>query len=678
MATPLLNPLRVNGGTFYSFTSGNNDLTRTITDDDIEFSFSKFVLLDIPDVATPTANLENYLVWEGLGSNLGGGTSSVPSVSTDHNYNLAESFQNYALNLEQLILSGNNNLGRAYDNNTLSSTAERVFWKWLRELNVLRHREATSAESNEDSRYVEVDDNSYYNKVVKYIGDVDVVNTVRRDGNAYAECYIHVPTSHGNTPVVLFKTLSDNNYSPGTIWSNGNVYIDGRDSASVHPAGLNLQAFYDDDSTDQYVAENVFGDVTLTGGTAMIGSPKPVLFSKMDGMVLDFDPASYQGISNNPNISLINEFNSSSAASNFKFNMCLVYYDVYRKSDFDERATNLFGVLVLDDYINQGSGNATLKSFEKFKPNPVTKLNGNSYGLKLNLKYDSSIDNVGVETIVNEYSTFSMDLFIDASTRMQEAADLFIAQKQEVIDIKEKINEIEQFFYSQEDLRTIQTKLSELESMFNNSKASFDNQNSLLDLINKLSDRINLLATGQLTSDLTFNTDAFFNGEGTRVDKSTPGKVKFNNIVQKYNNFSVCLNDSSYLESTNGNGANFDDTSDGNTLVLGPYGNYFKQINQNSDPQSGIETLEGNLIINISDKDQKWKNGQTFTIVFSEKIELVGNHIIFKTDYHGIVGNSMEKTIATIGDTDLISLTPIIELICKDYTNFTFDVNVIR
>jgi hypothetical protein len=106
MASPLINPLRVNGGTVYTFTSASNDLTGFFGDDDTRVTFSKFVLLDLPDVATPSSNYENYLVWEAIGSNLGGGTSGVPALALDENINFAQSLQNYVLNFEQLALEG--------------------------------------------------------------------------------------------------------------------------------------------------------------------------------------------------------------------------------------------------------------------------------------------------------------------------------------------------------------------------------------------------------------------------------------------------------------------------------------------------------------------------------------------------------------------------------------------
>ena len=39
MATPLINPLRISGGTFYTFSSAVADIQKTFTDDDARFVF---------------------------------------------------------------------------------------------------------------------------------------------------------------------------------------------------------------------------------------------------------------------------------------------------------------------------------------------------------------------------------------------------------------------------------------------------------------------------------------------------------------------------------------------------------------------------------------------------------------------------------------------------------------
>jgi len=680
MASPLINPLRVNGGTFYTFTSASNDLTNTVGDSDAEVVFSKFVLLDVPDVATPTSNYENYLVWEAIGSNLGGGTSSVPSLDLDENINFAQSLQNYVLNFEQLALEGKNTLAQGYDQSERTTVSERIFWKWLANLNVLRFRDASTAESAVTGRFVELDPTSYYRRVVKYIGDIDIVNKVQKDGQSYSECYIHVPTEHGNTPVILWKAFADANYAPGMIWSNGNVYVEGRDSGSVHPTGLDLRAYYDLDSPGQYVAQSTFGDVTNVAGTASAGSPKPVVFSKMDGAMIDFDPNSYQAIVTDPNVSIISEFNMTDAASNFQFNVCLVYYDTYRKSDPNDRSTNLFGLLVLDDYVNQGSGYSYLKRFDKFKPNKITKLNGNSYGLKLNIKFDTSIDNVGVEVVINEYNTFSMDLFTDTMNRLQESADLFQNMIVEMATMKERMDTVESIYFSIGDLAQISARLSTLETGLNNARASMNSSSTLLDLINKVSDNIQSILDGRTSLSIAFNLDLIKNGDGTIIDRDVPGQVSVVNTVQQYTTIMTCGNvgNNSMLATSFSNGNTLDSETDGNILVLGKFTNYFKQRNTNTDPTTGVESFADNLYINIDDSNQRWKKGQTMKLYFEGPIDANGQNISIWTDSNNVFGNgAYEKLIGTIYASQLSS-SPILEIVCTDETAYTFDINILK
>lgn len=682
MATPLINALRVSGGTFYTFTSSAKDLSKTFTDDDTRFVFSKFALLNLPDIATPTSNRENYIVWEALGSYYGGTgapNSSVPSLSSDNNINFAESFQNYVLNLEQLILEGRNTLAQPYDSSSLNTSSERLFWKWLTSLQALRFRNASASEATLNNRYTEEDETSYYKRIVKYIGDIDVVNTVSKDGHSYSEVYLNVPVNHGNTPLVLFKTFSDANYFPAGERVGSSEYIDGRSSSSTHPTGLSMISFYDKDSTDSYVAQATFGDVTNIGWTAGIGSDKPIVLSKMDGVVLDTDAASYKPIVDDGTISLISEFNATDAAGDFSFNAALVYYDVYSASDPNNFARNVYGVLVLDDYINQGSGLSYLKRFDKFKPNKVTKLNGNGYGLKLNIKFDTSVDNVGVETIINDYSTFSMDMFVDASTRMQEAADMFLAQQSTIIQLKKDIDSLKAFYFAQDDLDSISTRLSALEKSLNNANLAFSSSNTLLDLINKNADNINKILSGQLSLNLTYNTDVLKNGDGLLFDKSVPNQLKISNRVQAYNSFSICKNTSSFIDTGVSNGKTFTDINNGNIIVLEKYGNYFKQVNQDPDPITGIETFDDNVYINISDKTNRRKKGQTFRFVFSEAINFNGYNLVFRTDSENFFGDGVyQKQICSINANEIISSKPIIELICLDETLYKFGFDVLR
>lgn len=685
MATPLINALRVQGGTFYTFTSASNDISKTFTDDDSRFVFSKFALLNLPDAGTPSSNYENFIVWEGLGA-FNSGVSSVPSsdLSSDNNKNLAQSFQNYLLNQEQLILSGKNTLALAYDFNQKYTVSERLFWKWLANLNAIRFRNATTIESAVTNRYTETDQTNYYKKVVQYIGDIDIVNTVSKSGSSYSEVYLNVPVTHGNTPLVLFKTYQDNNYSPNRQWSSGN-YIEGRDSGSIHPTGLSLKAYYDNDSTDSYITSD-FGNVTNWTGTATSGvSPKPVLLSRMDGLILDTDADSYKPIVDDPNISLISEFNAITASSDFSFNVALVYYDVYSQSNPLQRGRNLYGVLILDDYVNQTSAPSYIKRFEKFKPNAVTKMNGNGYGLKLNIKFDTSADNVGVETIINDYNTFSMDLFMDASTRMKEAADQFLAQNLQIIELKQQIAALQQYYFSQSTISELALRVDSLEKSLNNASLAFSSSTTLLDLISLNSNKIDSILSGNLPANLTVNTDVIKQGDGILLDRSVPNQIKVYNRNQNYNNFMLCGTTSGYIQTSPNNGQTFSNITDNNILVLGTFNNYFKQ--KNTDPETGlnssrivgVEYFDDTVYVNIDDKNVRWKNGQILKFVFDDKIDVNGHNIIFRTDSQNIFGQgAYGKTMVIISPSMLSSNKPIFEIYCTDENQYLFNIDVIR
>jgi hypothetical protein len=684
MATPLINALRIQGGTFYTFISSANDISKTFSDDDARFVFSKFVLLDLPDVATPSNNKENYIVWEALGARasttLPNSSVSSSDLSTDNNINFAQSFQNYVLNFEQLILDGKNDKNTPYNSKEKNTVGERLFWKWLASINAIRFRNANNSESAA-SRFVEENETAYYKKVVKYIGDIDVVNNVSKHGQTYSEIYLNVPSSHGNTPIVLFKSLQDSNYSPGKMWNNGNIsFIDGRNSSSIHPSGLSLTPYWDDKISGSYFSYGSFNFVTnIDTNVSTTTSPKPVLLSRLDGIILDTDANNYKPINIDPNIRLISEYNSSSASGDFSFNAALIYYDIYDVSAPANRARNLYGILVLDDYDNNAT-NSYIKRFDKYKSNKITKMNGNGYGLKLNIKFDTSADNVGIETVINEYNTYSMALFSEATSKMQEAANLFIDQKLELIDVKSRLDNLENYFYTQDDLTSITQRITLMEQKLNNASISLNTNtvNTLIDLINKNSDNINNLITGKLTNTLSYNTDIINAGDGMILDKSIKNQVTLINRNQAIGNFMICKNSSGYLLSNTDNGLNITSTSNNNILVLGKYNNYFKQKNQNPN-SSGIEIFDDNLYINIDDSNVSWSKGQLLKIVFDNSININGLNIIFRTDSKNVLGEgSFGKIMAIIKPSQLISNKPIIEIYCENEKLYTFGVDILR
>jgi hypothetical protein len=238
MTTPLIRTPRSEGGTLYTFSSAARDLSKTLNNDNLRLVFSKFVLLNLPDFdrldVNTFSNFQNFMQFDAIDGMIWNG-----GLNSDPNINWAESLQNYALNIEELIISDIN-----YDNTTNHTPTERIFFKWLKETGAIRFREASSLEQSQAvarQLFVEEDENLtgpvQYRRVVKYIGEIDIVNNVDKAGESYTELYINVPTEVGNTPTILFDSIEDNNYQPGIKIQGEDEYILGRGTNTVHPQG---------------------------------------------------------------------------------------------------------------------------------------------------------------------------------------------------------------------------------------------------------------------------------------------------------------------------------------------------------------------------------------------------------------------------------------------------------
>jgi hypothetical protein len=282
-----------------------------------------------------------------------------------------------------------------------------------------------------------------------------------------------------------------------------------------------------------------------------------------------------------------------------------------------------------------------------------------------------------------------MDLFIDASTRMQEAGNMFLETELDIIDLKQRVDGLESFLFSQAQLDEISRRLSSLETNLNNAKLAFSSSTTLLDLINKNSDNINQIISGNLSLALTYNTNVLKQGDGMFFDRSVPNQLTINSKVQEYNNFSVCSNSIDVnnnplgsLLSTLDNGINVGATADNNILSLGAYTNYFRNLttsHSNIDIDTGIEIFQDDMYINIDDFNYRWKNGQTFRIVFANPIDLNGFSIFLRTDSTNRFGNgTFGIYIGAIASTLIQSNKPIIEIICTDENLYNFNIDIIR
>lgn len=631
MATPLVRTVQEQGGTMFAFASAARDLTRAQGDPDLKFEFSQYALIDLPEISAPVNGL-NTIQFDNLYEGAGSWTPSL-----DDNRSWSEAFQNYALNLEEIIRNDDD-----FDPTIYQSDAEKIFFKMLSAIGTLRVRTATSSEAiSTVPRYVEEDTasgtGSDYTKIIKYLGTIDVINDKNYAANTYQEVFINVPSSVGFTPVVLLKDGTYNTTSL-EVYPKSTGLINGRSS---HPeVGFSINALHDIDS----------------------GSPVYDINTNISPSVeIDFNESNYYAVNVNSSINTLHDF--SQRGGNFQFNAVLVYYDLYSQSNPASRATNLYGILLLDNFKN-----GKINELIKYKPNSVTGLNGNAYSLKLNIKYNTSLDNVGVENSINDFTTFSMDLFFDTTSTLENAARLLIQASDRYSSIVNRLDVMENMILSSEDAQEMSAHIASLQTQVENAALNFADESSLLDMITETNRRINQIVNGTIPTAVQYNTDVISAGRGIEVDKSVPNKIKLHNVNDGYQILSTYqwLNSSEQMgtvmpiyDPTNANNI-------GLFVRLQPYTNMIRV-------KLSALTANDDINIYIDDSIHGWKNGQALKLVFDNKINMNGNNINFYT-------NKVKgwEQVAQIVGVELPSQRPYVELVCTDKAKLTFLTDVLR
>ena len=646
----------------YAFANAARDLTRAYYNPDINFEFSKFALLDLPvyadsiqsDPNNPEYVGPNYIEYNRLFEGGGGeNASSYDDTLYDGNGNVhfAQTFQSYALNLENMLLDPSVN--DDFDDVLYQSDAEKIFFKYLYHINAFRVRTANSQEvSTGYSRMIELDDSmqtgSEYSKVIKYIGNIDVTNDKNYKGQQYNEIFVNVPSSVGYTPEVL---LTSSSFNTNNIKFTPKESLNGRSADDIHPDPyLDVQTYTDQD--DGTYNTNV---------------------NEVPAFGIDFNAGAYSKIVNDPKLNTILDY--SQRGGDFRFNAILVYYDLYSKSNIGNKATNLYGVILLDNWKEDTSNDGWyIPELTKYKPNEVTGLNGNAFALKLNLKFNSSLDNVGVEKNVNDYSTFSMDIFLDTTSTLENAAQLLRDANKRYNAIAEKVEMLESFLLTSESLQGLNSRLDSVEADLENATLNFQDERTLLDLITNTNSRLNQVISGVIPAEIQYNTDVLESGNtGVSIDKTGNGKVKINNSNFGYNLSQTYVYDT--VSSINERELNSDGPflpSESGTKAAWQRLKLFDNLVRIYTDQN--EDFDSNLNIYIDDTISSWKKGQVVRVTFKNKIKnLSNNSITLWTDKSN--GWSQKLSIPA---SSLISDIPYIEIICIDEVNKTFEYDILR
>jgi hypothetical protein len=425
------------------------------------------------------------------------------------------------------------------------------------------------------------------------------------------------------------------------------------------------------------IADTYFTDDTFTNPTAQIleksyaGATSGNGYQKyvrtiLDSVGLDFDPNSYKQIVDDPAISTLEEFNATSLSTDFTFNAVLIYYDVYDPAIPADSATNLYGVLFLDDVQDTGVGTYEIPGFKKYKPNPVTKLNGNSYGLKLNIKFDVDIDQTGVEQAINDYSPFSLTMFMDAVNVLQDASATLNNTAAVYTQLEDRVSAIENLVLSSETTVNIDRRISQIENALAANQALFNNTQAVMGLINQNYELIRAIVNNETSVEISYNLNLIKQGQGIIVDRSVPNQLTISNDNQDY-----------HIGPANGT-VTLQNVSP-NTILLQTFGNYVKHVN------NGVPiNLTSDLVIRIDDYTlTNWKQGQVMRFSFGDQVIPGDYNVTFLTN---AVGNYPLTNPTNVPySTLIISLTnndfvaydykPVIDIVCIDPINLLFQVD---
>jgi len=183
-----------------------------------------------------------------------------------------------------------------------------------------------------------------YSRLVQYVGEVNGVSNVNEANRSYTEIYAHIPDHTGQTPDILFRTMTDVNYKPNLTFpiipSQYQPEIMGAEffSSPIVNAPQNYPgSYFGQFDTLNFTYETSNGDEFRRSGdyygvSGDINNPV-INGSTIDGLSLDFNTSHYVKM-NIPGrfVTNFDQFNAlpvnNEPPSSFEFNAILWYYTV--------------------------------------------------------------------------------------------------------------------------------------------------------------------------------------------------------------------------------------------------------------------------------------------------------------------------------------------------------------
>jgi hypothetical protein len=366
-----------------------------------------------------------------------------------------------------------------------------------------------------------------YERVVKYLGEISAINNVQNKDRSYTEITAFIPDQNGETPDILFRIMSDKNYSPSLQYpilpSQDQPEIVGGEQFDspivLRPSDYpgDQYAYFDVDQ--KYLNSNGLQDrksgeyfgIFENSRNADRVSAAPFVYpefdgKKLDGMVIDFDTSHY--VKMNLPTSKSKDFDTFNSQSfnnkppkDFEFNVVLWYYQVEDKQYSNETektettvtdtsttttttitntvtkqvnkvnqdahiGMNLYGITILNS-VDIDTQN--IPTYQKLVANG--KQDGLSYIFNLNLNFNISNDNVIESYDPNKvYSQFGFDLYNNVMRLVNDTNEIYMDISTDVVKLRKDIDKLATLIYTQTDIRDINSKINSLYTLLNTYK----------------------------------------------------------------------------------------------------------------------------------------------------------------------------------------------------------------
>lgn len=331
---------------------------------------------------------------------------------------------------------------------------------------------------------------------------------------------------------------------------------------------------------------------------------------------------------------------NAKSLEDFEFNAVLIYYDILEKTSepgVKRTATNLYGILFLDNVTADASGvasdNTPRGHIQRYPKKKETVYgNGNSYGLKIDLKIDTIGDsNTNYIKVPDEDyqkdKVVSFMLYNNALEQLQKCIDFFHTQKNDIVKLRDRVSTLENMTMNIDSISIIKKDIERLYGMCEGNELV--DTATILGLIDANSRKLENIMNGGKDLKLQFDTDVLQPGVGIGLQKS-PNKVVINS-EQRYSINTVI--DGSLTDDTEvspNHQINTTDTSKVCNIKLRA-GENFAVIYINDNGRSTT-----NFNINIDDNEYNWEVGQSLKIYFKYEIgelefeDTIGNGIVIK------------------------------------------------